>query len=110
MAPPRDALLPQLNIDIILGLYKLEDQFEWVIESVCLTLEQFAEIRSKSFGPDGEFRSVICANPREAKSQNAYISGKATVAHSVRERVQILVGHLIDGSAGQDDALALSHF
>ncbi|TBU24697.1 hypothetical protein BD311DRAFT_671180 [Dichomitus squalens] len=83
-----------VKLDIIAGSYKLEDQFEWDLENVDPTPEQFAEIYCKDLGLGGEFKTAI--------------------AHSIREQVQIyqkslfLVGHPSDGSAVQDDDLRMS--
>ena len=45
-----------MQLDIIVGSYKLEDQFEWDLENVDPTPEQFAEIYAKDLGLGGEFR------------------------------------------------------
>ena len=53
----RDGLrgtLPQ--VDIVVGSYKLEDQFEWDLENVDPTPEQFAEIYCQDLGLSGEFK------------------------------------------------------
>ncbi|PIL36994.1 hypothetical protein GSI_00686 [Ganoderma sinense ZZ0214-1] len=83
-----------VKLDIIVGSYKLEDQFKWDLENIDPTPEQFAEIYCTDLGLGGEFRTSI--------------------AHSIREQVQIyqkslfLVGHPSDGSAVQDDDLRMS--
>ncbi|KAH9918736.1 uncharacterized protein BXZ73DRAFT_52794 [Epithele typhae] len=83
-----------VKVDIIVGSYKLEDQFEWDLENADPTPEQFAEIYCTDLGLSGEFKTAI--------------------AHSIREQVQIyqkslfLVGHPSDGTAVQDDDLRMS--
>ncbi|RPD76210.1 SNF5-domain-containing protein [Lentinus tigrinus ALCF2SS1-7] len=83
-----------VKVDIIVGSVKLEDQFEWDLENVDPTPEQFAEIYCQDLGLGGEFKTAI--------------------AHAIREQVQIyqkslfLVGHPSDGSAVQDDDLRMS--
>ncbi|KAI0664168.1 hypothetical protein C8Q70DRAFT_945855 [Cubamyces menziesii] len=83
-----------VKLDIIVGSVKLEDQFEWDLENIDPTPEQFAEVYCKDLGLGGEFKTAI--------------------AHSIREQVQIyqkslfLVGHPSDGSAVQDDDLRMS--
>ena len=44
------------QVDIIVGSYKLEDQFEWDLENADPTPEQFAEIYCKDLGLSGEFK------------------------------------------------------
>ncbi|KAM5536841.1 hypothetical protein V8D89_009559 [Ganoderma adspersum] len=83
-----------VKLDIIVGSYKLEDQFEWDLENIDPTPEQFAEIYCTDLGLGGEFRTSI--------------------AHAIREQVQtyqkslFLVGHPSDGSAVLDDDLRMS--
>ncbi|KAI0768187.1 hypothetical protein BD413DRAFT_614533 [Trametes elegans] len=83
-----------IKLDIIVGSYKLEDQFEWDLENNDPTPEQFAEVYAKDLGLIGEFKTAI--------------------AHSIREQVQIyqkslfMVGHPSDGSAVLDDDLRMS--
>ncbi|PCH37509.1 SNF5-domain-containing protein [Wolfiporia cocos MD-104 SS10] len=83
-----------VKLDIIVGPWKLEDQFEWNLDNNDPTPEQFAEIYARDLGLVGEFTTAI--------------------AHSIREQVQIyqkslfLVGHPSDGSAVQDDDLRMS--
>ncbi len=45
-----------IQLDIIAGSYKLEDQFEWDLENVDPTPEQFAEIYATDLGLGGEFK------------------------------------------------------
>ncbi|KAJ3993385.1 hypothetical protein F5050DRAFT_723799 [Lentinula boryana] len=79
-----------IKLDIIVGSMKLDDQFEWDIDNVKASPEQFAEIYTQDLGLSGEFRSAI--------------------AHSIREQVQtyhkslFLVGRPSDGSI-QDEEL-----
>lgn len=81
-------------MDIIVGPVKLEDQFEWDLDSPDPSPEYFAEIYTMELGLGGEFTTAI--------------------AHSIREQVQtyqkslFLVGHPSDGSAVQDEDLRLS--
>ncbi|OBZ66973.1 hypothetical protein A0H81_13301 [Grifola frondosa] len=83
-----------VKLDIIVGSVKLEDQLEWDLENEDPSPEQFAEIYTRELGLGGEF--------------------KTSIAHSIREQVQIyqkslfLVGHPSDGSAVQDDDLRMS--
>ncbi|KAI0795518.1 hypothetical protein C8Q75DRAFT_746367 [Abortiporus biennis] len=83
-----------IKLDIIVGSVKLEDQLEWDLENSDPTPEQFSEIYCRELGLGGEF--------------------KTSIAHSIREQVQIfqkslfLVGHPSDGSAVQDDDLRMS--
>ncbi|KAG0698325.1 SNF5-domain-containing protein [Suillus ampliporus] len=83
-----------IKLDIIVGSMKLDDQFEWDLENVDASPEQFAEIYAKELGLGGEFKTAI--------------------AHCIREQVQIyqkslfLVGHPSDGSFVQDDDLRMS--
>ena len=44
------------QLDIIVSSYKLEDQFEWDLENIDPTPEQFAEIYCTDLGLGGEFR------------------------------------------------------
>ncbi|KAJ3937206.1 MAG: hypothetical protein NXY57DRAFT_736111 [Lentinula lateritia] len=80
-----------IKLDIIVGSMKLDDQFEWDIDNVKASPEQFAEIYTSDLGLSGEFRSAI--------------------AHSIREQVQtyhkslFLVGRPSDGSYIQDEEL-----
>lgn len=83
-----------IKLDIIVGSMKLDDQFEWDLENVDASPEQFADVYAKELGLGGEFRTAI--------------------AHCIREQVQIyqkslfLVGHPSDGSLVQDDDLRMS--
>ncbi|KAG1802066.1 uncharacterized protein HD556DRAFT_1228080 [Suillus plorans] len=83
-----------IKLDIIVGSMKLDDQFEWDLENVDASPEQFADIYVKELGLGGEFKTAI--------------------AHCIREQVQIyqkslfLVGHPSDGSTVQDDDLRMS--
>ncbi|KIK68324.1 hypothetical protein GYMLUDRAFT_35709 [Collybiopsis luxurians FD-317 M1] len=78
-----------IKLDIIVGSMKLDDQFEWDIDSVKASPEQFAEIYTQDLGLGGEFRTAI--------------------AHSIREQVQayqkslFLVGRPSDGSIQDED-------
>ncbi|THG99270.1 hypothetical protein EW026_g3053 [Hermanssonia centrifuga] len=83
-----------IKLDIIVGPLKLEDQFEWDLDSLDPSPERFAEVYAKELGLGGEFRTSI--------------------AHSIREQAQIyqkslfLVGHPSDGTMLQDDDLRMS--
>ncbi|KAG1859989.1 hypothetical protein C8R48DRAFT_605512 [Suillus tomentosus] len=83
-----------IKLDIIVGSMKLDDQFEWDLENMDASPEQFADIYVKELGLGGEFKTAI--------------------AHCIREQVQIyqkslfLVGHPSDGSTVQDDDLRMS--
>ncbi|KAH7928851.1 SNF5-domain-containing protein [Leucogyrophana mollusca] len=83
-----------IKLDIIVGSMKLDDQFEWDLENVDASPEQFAEVYAKELGLGGEFKTAI--------------------SHCIREQVQIyqkslfLVGHPTDGSLVQDDDLRMS--
>lgn len=83
-----------IKLDIIVGSMKLDDQFEWDLENVDASPEQFADVYVKELGLGGEFKTAI--------------------AHCIREQVQIyqkslfLVGHPSDGSTVQDDDLRMS--
>ncbi|GJE86317.1 hypothetical protein PsYK624_023970 [Phanerochaete sordida] len=83
-----------IKLDIIVGSVKLEDQFEWDLDTLDPSPEHFADIYATDLGLGGEFKTAI--------------------AHAIREQVQIyqkslfLVGHPSDGSAVQDDDLRLS--
>ena len=48
--------IPATQVDVIVGSVKLEDQFEWDLENVDPTPEQFAEIYCKDLGLSGEFK------------------------------------------------------
>ncbi|KAJ3536080.1 hypothetical protein NMY22_g6197 [Coprinellus aureogranulatus] len=80
-----------VQLDIIVGSMKLDDQFEWDMEATEVTPEEFAEVYAKDLGLGGEFKTAI--------------------AHSIREQVAafqkslFLVGHPSDGTAVQDDEL-----
>ena len=52
----RLTLTHAMQLDIIVGSYKLEDQFEWDLENADPTPEQFAEIYCKDLGLSGEFK------------------------------------------------------
>ncbi|KAI0653711.1 hypothetical protein C8Q70DRAFT_937533 [Cubamyces menziesii] len=88
-----------VKLDIIVGSIKLEDQFEWDLENIDPTPEQFAEVYCKDLGLGGEFK---------------LIGRRTAITHSIREQVQIyqkslfLVGHPSDGSAVQDNDLRMS--
>ncbi len=45
-----------VQLDIIAGSYKLEDQFEWDLENIDPTPERFAEIYCNDLGIGDEFR------------------------------------------------------
>ncbi|KAF8062306.1 hypothetical protein FPV67DRAFT_266178 [Lyophyllum atratum] len=83
-----------IRLDIIVGSMKLDDQFEWDLDSEYASPEDFAEVYAQELGLNGEFKTAI--------------------AHSIREQVQtyqkslFLVGHPSDGSVIQDDDLRLS--
>ncbi|KAF5392743.1 hypothetical protein D9757_000812 [Collybiopsis confluens] len=78
-----------IKLDIIVGSMKLDDQFEWDIDNVKASPEQFAEVYTRDLGLSGEFRTAI--------------------AHSIREQVQayqkslFLVGRPSDGSIQDED-------
>ncbi|KII91710.1 hypothetical protein PLICRDRAFT_51839 [Plicaturopsis crispa FD-325 SS-3] len=90
----RDDMRILVKLDIIVGSMKLDDQFEWDIESAAVSPEQFATTYANELGLGGEFRTAI--------------------AHAIREQVQtyqkslFLVGHPSDGSVVQDDELRTS--
>ena len=48
--------IPAIQVDVIVGSVKLEDQFEWDLENVDPTPEQFAEIYCQDLGLGGEFK------------------------------------------------------
>nr|BAM72038.1 Snf5 [Coprinopsis cinerea] len=83
-----------IKLDIIVGSMKLDDQFEWDLESSEVTPEEFAEVYARDLGLGGEFKTAI--------------------AHSIREQIQtyqkslFLVGHLTDGTVVQDEELRQS--
>ena len=52
---PVQLLMLSIQVDIIAGSYKLEDQFEWDLENTDPTPEQFAEIYCTDLGLSGEF-------------------------------------------------------
>ncbi|KAJ7125094.1 hypothetical protein C8R44DRAFT_703175 [Mycena epipterygia] len=80
-----------IRLDIIVGSMKLDDQFEWDLDNVEASPEDFAEIYAQELGLGGEFRTAI--------------------AHSIREQVHAyqkslyLVGHPMDGTPVQDEDL-----
>jgi SWI/SNF-related matrix-associated actin-dependent regulator of chromatin subfamily B protein 1 len=45
-----------VQLDIIVGSMKLDDQFEWDIDDVNASPEQFAEVYVKELGLGGEFK------------------------------------------------------
>ncbi|KAG5734821.1 hypothetical protein E4T56_gene757 [Termitomyces sp. T112] len=83
-----------IRLDVIVGSMKLDDQFEWDLESETVTPEEFAEVYVQDLGLNGEFKTAI--------------------AHSIREQIQtyqkslFLVGHPSDGSPVQDEDLRMS--
>ncbi|KAL4072221.1 hypothetical protein J3A83DRAFT_4092750 [Scleroderma citrinum] len=83
-----------IKLDIIVGSVKLDDQFEWDLENLDASPEQFAEVYAKELGLGGEFKTAI--------------------AHCIREQVHVyqkslfLVGHPSDGSAVQDEDLRVA--
>ena len=48
-----------MQLDITVGETRLDDQFEWDIENVDPTAEQFTEIYSADLGLAGEFKLVF---------------------------------------------------
>ena len=46
------------QLDIIVGSVKLEDQFEWDLDTPDPSPEYFADIYTKELGLGGEFRCV----------------------------------------------------
>lgn len=80
-----------IKLEIIVGAMKLEDQFEWDLESDAVSPEEFSEVYAQDLGLGGEFKTAI--------------------AHSIREQVQMfqkslfLVGHPSDGTPIQDEEL-----
>ena len=53
-------MLIHRQLDIIVGSVKLDDQFEWDLENLDASPEQFAEVYTKELGLGGEFRCVAC--------------------------------------------------
>ena len=49
-------MLSSYQLDIIVGSVKLEDQFEWDIDSPDPAPEHFAEVYAKELGLSGEFK------------------------------------------------------
>lgn len=45
-----------LQLDIIVGSVKLEDQFEWDLDNMDASPERFAEVYTKELGLGGEFK------------------------------------------------------
>lgn len=83
-----------IKLDIIVGSVKLDDQFEWDVENLDASPEQFAEVYANELGLGGEFKTAI--------------------AHCIREQVFVyqkslfLVGHPSDGSMVQDEDLRMA--
>ncbi|KAF9473240.1 SNF5-domain-containing protein [Pholiota conissans] len=83
-----------IKLDIIVGSIKLDDQFEWDLDNLMASPEDFAEVYTQELGLGGEFKTAI--------------------SHSIREQVQtyqkslFLVGHPSDGTTVQDDDLKQS--
>ncbi|KAF8178617.1 hypothetical protein K438DRAFT_1604964 [Mycena galopus ATCC 62051] len=80
-----------IRLDIIVGSIKLDDQFEWDLDSEDASPEDFAENYTQELGLGGEFKTAI--------------------VHSIREQVHAyqkclyLVGHPMDGTPVEDDDL-----
>lgn len=83
-----------IKLDIIVGSMKLEDQFEWDLDSESASPEEFAEVYVQELGLGGEFKTAI--------------------AHCIREQVQayqktlFLLGNPSDGSSILDEDLRSS--
>lgn len=45
-----------VQLDIIVGSIKLEDQFEWDIDNIDVSPEEFAETYARELGLVGEFK------------------------------------------------------
>jgi hypothetical protein len=56
-------LFPLLQLDIIVGAMKLEDQFEWDLENETVTPEEFSEVYALDLGLGGEFKYVAILIP-----------------------------------------------
>ena len=63
---------------------KLDDQFEWDIENVDPTPEQFAEIYGTDLGLTGEFKYVPSCSILIVLSP---LHHRTAIAHSIREQV-----------------------
>ncbi|KAJ6497699.1 SNF5-domain-containing protein [Mycena sanguinolenta] len=80
-----------IRLDIVVGSIKLDDQFEWDLDSDDASPEDFAENYARELGLGGEFKTAII--------------------HSIREQVHAyqkclyLVGHTMDGTPVEDDDL-----
>ncbi|KAJ7794315.1 hypothetical protein B0H14DRAFT_2923586 [Mycena olivaceomarginata] len=79
-----------IRLDIIVGSIKLDDQFEWDLDSDDASPEDFAEIYAQELGLGGEFKTAI--------------------VHSIRagprlSEMSVLVGHTMDGTPVEDDDL-----
>ncbi|KAJ7350474.1 hypothetical protein DFH08DRAFT_694954 [Mycena albidolilacea] len=80
-----------IRLDIVVGSIKLDDQFEWDLDSDDASPEDFAETYAQELGLGGEFKTAI--------------------VHSIREQVHAyqkclyLVGHTMDGTPVEDDDL-----
>jgi SWI/SNF-related matrix-associated actin-dependent regulator of chromatin subfamily B member 1 len=46
------------KLDIVVGSMKLEDQFEWDLDNVNASPEQFAEVYGADLGLTGEYKCV----------------------------------------------------
>jgi SWI/SNF-related matrix-associated actin-dependent regulator of chromatin subfamily B protein 1 len=89
---------------------KLDDQFEWDLENVDASPEQFADVYVKELGLGGEFKCVgLCVHDFVTD-----LFSRTAIAHCIREQVQtyqkslFLVGHPSDGTSVQDDDLRMS--
>lgn len=54
-------LTPSLQLDIIVGAMKLDDQFEWDLDNTNASPEDFADVYTQELGLCGEFKYVIRA-------------------------------------------------
>lgn len=49
-------MLSSMQLDIIVGSVKLDDQFEWDLDNPHASPEQFAEVYTQELGLAGEFK------------------------------------------------------
>lgn len=54
-------LYSSLQLDIIVGAMKLDDQFEWDLDNTNASPEDFADVYTQELGLCGEFKYVIRA-------------------------------------------------
>jgi len=104
-------VLIQCQLDIIVGSVKLDDQFEWDLENLDASPEQFAEVYAKELGLGGEFK---CVAMFFYLLELALTVLRTAIAHCIREQVFVyqkslfLVGHPADGSMVQDEDLRMA--